>query len=63
LLRYNGCVTGSNTPNCHKYHDVVRQHVVQSAKTICGGQTFKECVAEPMRASRKDADESVAQTR
>jgi hypothetical protein len=42
----------------------VRQHVVQSAKTICGGQTFKECVAEPMWASRKDADESVAaQTR
>lgn len=64
LLRYNGCVTGSNTPNCHKYPDVVRQHVVQSAKTICGGQTFKECVAEPMWASRKDADESVAaQTR
>ncbi len=60
LLRYNGCVTGSNTPNCHRYPDVVRQHVVQSAKTICGGQTFKECVAEPMSASRKDADESVA---
>ena len=19
LLRYNGCVTGSNTPNCHRY--------------------------------------------
>ena len=19
LLRYNGCVTGSNTPNCHTY--------------------------------------------
>ena len=60
LLRYNGCVTGSNTPNCHRYPDVVRQHVVQSAKTICGGQTFRECVAEPMSASRKDADESVA---
>jgi soluble lytic murein transglycosylase-like protein len=63
LLRYNGCVSGSNTPGCHKYPDVVRQHVVQSAKTICAGQTFKKCVAEPMWASRKDADESVAQTR
>jgi len=65
LLRYNGCVGGSNTPNCHRYPDVVRKHVVQSAKTICGGQTFKECVVEPMAASRKDAngDETVAQTR
>ena len=63
LLRYNGCVTGSNTPSCHKYPDVVRRHVVQSAKTICGGQTFKECVAEPMWASRNDADEPAAKTR
>jgi soluble lytic murein transglycosylase-like protein len=63
LLRYNGCVTGSNTPSCHRYPDVVRRHVVQSAKTICGGQTFKECVAEPMWASRNDADEPAAKTR
>jgi Transglycosylase SLT domain len=63
LLRYNGCVSGSNTPNCHRYPDVVRRHVVQSAKTICGGQTFKECVAEPMWASRNDADEPAAKTR
>jgi hypothetical protein len=63
LLRYNGCVSGSNTPSCHKYPDVVRRHVVQSAKTICGGQTFKECVAEPMWASRNDADEPAAKTR
>jgi hypothetical protein len=63
LLRYNGCVTGSNTPSCHKYPDVVRRHVVQSAKTICGGQTFKECVVEPMSASHTDADESMARTR
>ena len=63
LLRYNGCVSGSNTPNCHKYPDVVRKHVVQSAKTICAGQTFKECVAEPMWASRADADEQAAKTK
>jgi len=64
LLRYNGCVTGSNTPDCHRYPDVVRQHVVQSAKTICAGQSFKACVAEPMWASRNaTADETVAQTR
>jgi len=23
LLRYNGCVRGSNTPNCHTYPDKV----------------------------------------
>jgi len=63
LLRYNGCVSGSNTPNCHRYPDVVRKHVVQSAKTICAGQTFKECVAEPMWASRNDADEQAAKTK
>jgi hypothetical protein len=65
LLHYNGCVNGSNTPDCHRYPDVVRRHVVQSAKTICAGQSFKECVAEPMWASRQNADESVerAQTR
>jgi soluble lytic murein transglycosylase-like protein len=63
LLRYNGCVSGSNTPSCHKYPDVVRRHVVQSARTICGDQTFDECVAKPMWASRQsgggdDADQS-----
>jgi len=63
LLRYNGCVSGSNTPNCHRYPDVVRKHVVQSAKTICGGQTVKECVDEPMWASRTDADEQAAKTK
>lgn len=60
LLRYNGCVSGSNTPGCHRYPDIVRKHVVESAKSTCGGQTFNQCVAQPMWASRKDGDEAGA---
>ncbi len=63
LLRYNGCVTGSNTPTCHRYPDIVRQHVVESAKSTCGGQSFNQCVAQPMWASRKDGDDAAAQTK
>ncbi len=63
LLRYNGCVSGSNTPTCHRYPDIVRKHVVESAKSTCGGQSFNQCVAQPMWASRKDGDDPVAQTR
>ncbi len=63
LLRYNGCVSGSNTPTCHRYPDIVRKHVVQSAKSTCGGQSFDQCVAQPMWASRKDGDDGAAQTR
>jgi soluble lytic murein transglycosylase-like protein len=29
LLRYNGCVRGSNTPRCHTYPSKVRKHVTQ----------------------------------
>ena len=60
LLRYNGCVSGGNTPGCHRYPDIVRKHVVESAKSTCGGQTFNQCVAQPMWASRKDGDEAGA---
>jgi len=29
LLRYNGCVRGTNTPRCHTYPSKVRKHVTQ----------------------------------
>lgn len=65
LLSYNGCVKGANTPNCHTYPDVVKKNVVQSARSICGDQSFDQCVAEPMFASRRDpaAEETVAATK
>ena len=47
LLRYNGCVTGSNTPNCKTYPDKVRRYVEASAKSICNGRGFYDCIAKP----------------
>jgi soluble lytic murein transglycosylase-like protein len=49
LLRYNGCVTGKNTPDCHRYPDVVRREVQRSARTSCGGRDFDRCVITPLR--------------
>ena len=54
LLRYNGCVTGSNTPNCRAYPERVRRHVDRSARTICSGRDFHECVALPLWAALRD---------
>ena len=31
LLRYNGCVKGRNTPNCHSYDDKVLRHAGRAA--------------------------------
>jgi len=50
LLHYNGCVTGSNTPNCKTYPDKVRRYVEASAKSICDGRGFYDCIAKPFIA-------------
>ena len=47
LLRYNGCVTGSNTPNCKNYPDKVKRYVEASATSICDGRGFYQCIAKP----------------
>jgi hypothetical protein len=47
LLRYNGCVRGSNTPNCKTYPDKVKRYVEASATSICDGRGFYECIAKP----------------
>jgi soluble lytic murein transglycosylase-like protein len=49
LLRYNGCVRGTNTSDCHTYPDVVRRTVQRSAQTICAGRDFDLCVVTPLR--------------
>jgi soluble lytic murein transglycosylase-like protein len=54
LLRYNGCVSGSNTPNCRAYPERVRQNVDESARTSCSGRDFHECVALPLWAALRD---------
>jgi hypothetical protein len=47
LLRYNGCVRGTNTPHCKNYPDKVKRYVEASATSICNGRGFYECIAKP----------------
>lgn len=49
LLRYNGCVRGTNTKNCHRYPDVVQSRVERLALSQCGGRSYEVCVTEPLR--------------
>ena len=34
LLRYNGCVSGTNTPNCHRYPSKVLRHARQVRREL-----------------------------
>ena len=54
LLNYNGCVRGSNTPDCRAYPRKVQQHVETSARESCAGRPFHECVALPLWAALRD---------
>jgi len=56
LLRYNGCVRGTNTLDCKSYPDVVRREVQRSARSTCRGADFNRCVVEPMWLARRDAE-------
>lgn len=55
LLRYNGCVLGTNTPHCKSYPDVVRRRVERYAASSCGGADFARCVAKPLLLSARRA--------
>ena len=50
LLRYNGCVRGTNTPRCHTYPNKVAKYVERDAQALCGGKDFYSCIAEPFMA-------------
>ena len=50
LLHYNGCVTGSNTPNCHTYPSKVKSYVDKLGNSICGDKGFYDCIAKPFLA-------------
>lgn len=52
LLRYNGCVRGTNTRDCHRYPDKVRARVEEFALASCGERDFNRCVARPVWLSR-----------
>lgn len=50
LLRYNGCVRGTNTPNCKTYPTKVKTYVEREAASICGDKSFYDCIAKPFIA-------------
>lgn len=47
LLRYNGCVRGTNTPNCKTYPSKVAKSVKNQGGSICGNKGFYDCIAKP----------------
>ena len=55
LLRYNGCVRGTNTPDCHSYPDVVKRNVLKNARYSCNGHDFVTCVSHPLWLATRDA--------
>jgi hypothetical protein len=50
LLKYNGCVRGTNTPRCHTYPSKIARYVERDAKALCGGKGFYECITRPFMA-------------
>jgi soluble lytic murein transglycosylase-like protein len=48
LLGYNGCKTGRNTKDCHRYPDVVERAVMKNARYSCAGKAFVDCVTHPL---------------
>lgn len=47
LLKYNGCVRGTNTPNCHTYPSKIEKYVDTKAIALCRGRSFDECITQP----------------
>jgi soluble lytic murein transglycosylase-like protein len=58
LLRYNGCRNGTNTPDCHRYPDIVRRAVVRNARYSCGNKDFVACVTHPLWLATREAKQS-----
>ena len=54
LLRYNGCVRGTNTKNCFRYPEIVRTRIDTLAIAQCGWRGYERCVAEPLRYALDD---------
>jgi len=54
LLRYNGCVRGTNTKNCFRYPEIVRTRIDTFAIAQCGWRGYERCVAEPLKHALVD---------
>jgi hypothetical protein len=50
LLKYNGCVRGTNTPHCKNYPTKVKGFVEKQAEALCGDKAFYDCIAKPFMA-------------
>jgi hypothetical protein len=61
LLRYNGCVRGTNTPNCERYPDIVKARVERHAHALCGDGGFDSCVKRPLVLTLREDVENEAQ--
>lgn len=61
LLRYNGCVRGTNTPDCHRYPEIVKARVEQHAQALCGDLGFDSCVKRPLFLTLREDVENEAQ--
>jgi hypothetical protein len=61
LLRYNGCVRGTNTPNCQRYPDIVKARVEEHAHALCGDLGFEACVKRPLLLTLREDAENVDQ--
>lgn len=63
LLKYNGCVHGTNTPDCREYPELVKRNVQRAATASCGGRDFHFCVVQPLLVAKRaeaDADQQAA---
>jgi hypothetical protein len=60
LLRYNGCVRGTNTKGCGSYPDIVRREVQRSGKSTCPEANFDRCVVQPLWLGRQTVDTAAA---
>jgi soluble lytic murein transglycosylase-like protein len=62
LLRYNGCKNGTNTPDCHRYPDVVRRAVLRNARYSCPGKDFVACVTHPLWLANRNPGRAPAKS-
>ncbi|CAN5687733.1 hypothetical protein BH23GEM1_BH23GEM1_11450 [soil metagenome] len=62
LLRYNGCVRGTNTPNCHTYSSKVYKHANNASRLMASlggdGRTY----SAPLAARRATAPPKATRT-
>src|ERR1035437_3789221 len=62
LLRYNGCIKGTNTPRCRPYPDKVQKFVVGSAKGTPSKASTKKATSAKTVARKSASTKKAAKT-